>query len=82
MRPGHGAEFFWPDDPGEPHEIPDRVLVSAPGAAIADIGEPLDLGRHLCQPMKLAGSQTAVARGDFGRQLGVGLRIGHCTFYS
>ena len=38
MRPGHGAEFFRPGDAGEPHEVTDRVLVGAPGAAIRDIG--------------------------------------------
>ena len=77
MRAGHGAEFLRPDDAGEPHEIPDRVFVGAPGAAVADIGEPLDLGRHLGQPVKLGGGQQPLGGGDRGRQLGVGLRVGH-----
>ena len=62
MRPGHGAEFLRPGDAGEPHEIPDRVLVGAPGAAVADIGEPLDLGRHVGEPVKLGGGQQPLGR--------------------
>jgi len=27
VRPRHGAEFLGPDDAGEAHEIPHRVLV-------------------------------------------------------
>ena len=41
MCAGHGAEFLRLDNTGELHEIPDRILVRAPGAAIADTGEPL-----------------------------------------
>ncbi len=53
MGPGHGAEFLRPGNPREPHEIFDRVLVGAPGAAIADVGEPLDLRRDLREAVKL-----------------------------
>jgi hypothetical protein len=63
-------------------KIADRVLVGAAGAAIADIGEPLDLGRDLGEPVKLGGGQKALGRGDWGRQLEVGSRVGHGVFYS
>ena len=53
----HRAKFLRPDDAGEAHEIPHRVFVSAAGARVAEIGEPLDLGRHVRQPMKLGGRQ-------------------------
>ena len=77
MRPGHDAEFLRPHDAGEAHEIADRVFVGAPGAAVGDVGEPLDLGRDLGQPVKLGGGQQPLGRGDRGRQLGVGSRVGH-----
>jgi hypothetical protein len=44
---------------------------SAPGAGIADIGEPLDLGRHLRQLMEFGGGQEAICRNDFGGEPGV-----------
>jgi hypothetical protein len=47
----HGAEFFRPDDAGEQHEIPDRVFVDAAGVQVAEISEPLHLGRHVGQPV-------------------------------
>jgi hypothetical protein len=47
MRPGDRAEFFRPGDAGELHEVADRVLIGAPGATIADVGKPFDLGRDL-----------------------------------
>jgi hypothetical protein len=82
MRSGHRAEFFRPDNAGEPHEITDRVLIGAPGAAISDIGEPFDLRRHICQALKLGGGQKPLGRGDLGWKLGVSLRVGHTIFYS
>ncbi len=51
MRPIHGAEFFRPGDTGEPHEIADRVLVGAAGAAIAVI----------CKPLRPAARQTSIS---------------------
>ena len=45
----HGAKFLRPGDAGEAHEIPHRVFVGAAGARVAEIGEPLDLGRHVGQ---------------------------------
>jgi hypothetical protein len=82
MRPGHGAEFLRLGDAGELHKIADRVLVGAPGAKIADIGEPLDLRWHLGQPVKFGGGQEPLGRGAWGRQLGVGSRVRHSVFYS
>src|SRR5438132_14076781 len=75
MRPRHGAEFVRPDDAGEPHKILDRVFVGAPGAAIGDVGEPLELRRHLCQALKLGGGQKPVA----GRNLGWKMSVVHGT---
>jgi hypothetical protein len=37
---------------GELHEVADCVLIGAPGAAIADIGEPLDLRRDVGEALK------------------------------
>ena len=81
-NPGHGAEFFRPGNAGELHEIADRVLIRAPGAAIADIGEPLDLGRDVGQPVKLGGGQKPLGSGYRGQQLGVGRGVGHDLSYS
>jgi hypothetical protein len=66
---GHAAEFFRPDDAGESHEIPDGVFVGAAGAGVGEIGEPLDLGRHVGQPMELSCRQEPVDGDDFGREL-------------
>jgi hypothetical protein len=57
MRPGHGAEFFRAGDAGELHEIADRILIGAPGAAVADIGEPLDLRGDVGEAVELGGGQ-------------------------
>ena len=65
----HGAKFLRPGDAGEAHEIPHRVFVGAAGARVAEIGEPLDLGRHVGQPVELGGGQQPVAGGDPGREL-------------
>lgn len=40
--------------------ILDRVLTGAPSLRIAEIGEPLDLGRHVGEPVKLAGTQQPI----------------------
>ena len=60
VRARHGAKFFRPHDAGEAHEVLHRVFVGAPGLRIAEIGEPLDLGRHVGQPVKLGGGQQPV----------------------
>jgi hypothetical protein len=77
MGAGHGAEFLRPGDACEPHEIPDGVLVGAPCAGVTDIGEPLDLGRDIGKPLKPLGGKQAFARSDLGRELGVGMWVGH-----
>ena len=64
---GDRAEFVRPGDTGEPHEIADRVLVGAPCAAVAEIGEPLDLGGHVGEPVKFRGGQEAFARDNSRR---------------
>src|SRR5208282_2168881 len=47
-----------------------RTAVSnAPGAGVTEIGEPLDLGRHVGQPVELGGGQKPVAGRDPGREL-------------
>jgi hypothetical protein len=69
-RACHGAEFIRPDDAGEAHKIADRVFVGTPGARVAEIGEPLDLGRRVGQPVELGCGQQPAAGGAFGRELG------------
>jgi len=72
MRPGYGAEFLRAGNASELHEVVDRVFIRPAGAPVAEIGEPLDLGRHVREAVKLLGSQEPFGRGDFGRQLGIG----------
>ena len=69
MRPGDGTEFVRSDNAGEAHEISDRVFVSAPGAAVSDIGEPLALRRDISQSMKLGSGQQPSGGDDFCREL-------------
>ena len=57
VRAGDSAEFLRPADAGEAHEVADGVFVGAAGAGVAEIGEPLDLGRHVRQPVKLGRGQ-------------------------
>ena len=75
VRARHGAKLLRPHDAGEAHEIPHRVFVGAAGARVAEIGEPLDLGRHVGEPVKLGGGQQPVAGSDPGREL-VGIAAG------
>ena len=75
----HGAEFFRANDAGKAHEILDSVFVDAPGVGVAEVGEPLDLGRHVGEAVELGGGQQpGGARGDFGRKMvgGFGWRHG------
>ena len=51
---------------------PTPSLIRAPSLRIAEIGEPLDLGRHVGEPVKLDGSQRPVGGSDLGGNL-----IGH-----
>jgi hypothetical protein len=55
VRPGHGAEFLRPPDASEAHEVAHGVLIDPLGVRIAEIGEPLGLGRHVGELMKLGG---------------------------
>ena len=71
VRPRDGAEFLRPSNAGEAHEVADRVLVDAARVGIAEIGEPLDLGRHVGQPVKFGRGQEPVGRGN-RNDLGVG----------
>ena len=43
---------------------PHRVFVGAAGVRVAEIGEPLDLGRHVGQPVELGGGQQPGGRGN------------------
>ena len=69
VGPRHRAKLPRPGDASEAHEVADRVLVDAARVGIAEIGEPLDLGRHIGELMELGGGQQSVAGRDPGRQL-------------
>ena len=69
VRARDGAKFLRPDDAGEAYEILHRVLVGAPCLRIAQIGEPLDLGRHVGQPVELVGGQKPGNTGGGDREL-------------
>jgi hypothetical protein len=58
--PRHGAKFLRPLDARET-QILHRVLVSAARVQVRDVGEPLDLGRHVGKLMKLGGGQESFA---------------------
>ena len=53
----------------------DRVLIGPARVRVGEIGEPLDLGRHVGQPLELGGGQQPVGGSDFGWELvgGVGV---------
>ena len=77
MRARHRAKFLRPQDADEAHEIPHRVFVGAAGAGVAEIGAPLDLGRHGGEPVELGGGQQPVAWGNLSRKLD----LGHGWYY-
>jgi hypothetical protein len=79
---GYVTEFLTSNDTCEPHEILDRVFIGSPRLSVAEIGKPFDFWRHLGQSMKLGGGQEALGRGDWGRELGVGVRVGYGQSYS
>ena len=68
VRTRHRPEFLRPANAGEAHEVTDCVFVDAAGVGIAEIGEPLDLGRHVGQSMELGGGQQPVGRNNLGRK--------------
>ena len=55
MRARHRPEFFRSLDAGKQHEILDRIFIGATGAGVADVCEPLDLGRDISEPLELGG---------------------------
>jgi len=71
----HGAEFCRALDAGEARKIADRILVGPPGMSVADVSKPLELRRHVLELMILGDRQQRFRRGDFRRQLGVGLEV-------
>ena len=77
VRARHGAKFLRPRDAGEAHEVRHRVFVGAPRVRVGEIGEPLDLGRHVGQPVELGGGQQPAGRGRF--RSGAGRRSLHCS---
>ena len=56
-------------DAGEAHEVLQRVLVGAPGALVAQVGEPLDFGRDVGELLKAGGGEQAVGAGG-GQEVG------------
>jgi hypothetical protein len=64
MRPCHGSKFFRLLNAGEQHKIFDRVFVGAAGAAIGEIGEPFDFGRHVGQAEEVFGGKESVLGGE------------------
>jgi hypothetical protein len=57
VRARDGAKFLRPHDAGEAHEVLHRIFIGTPCLRIAQIGKPLDLGRHVGQPVELVGGQ-------------------------
>jgi hypothetical protein len=53
VRSRHGTEFLWALDAGEQHEVLERVFVSTFGVGVADVLEPLNLGRDCGQALEL-----------------------------
>ena len=71
MRARDGAEFLGLYDPGKAHEVLHRVFVGTPGLRIGQVGEPLDFGWHLGEPVELVSREKPGNTGgrDLGRQL-------------
>lgn len=69
MRTGHAAEFFRAGDPDETGEVLHVLLVGATGFLVADVGKPLQLGRHFGQATEFGGGQGTGSRpGRFGQR--------------
>ena len=49
-----------------PYKIADRHFIGAPDAAVADVGEPLDLGQDFGQPAKFRSGQEPIGVGSWG----------------
>jgi two-component system, OmpR family, response regulator len=59
---GQDAEFRRPDDAGEADEVTDRGLLGATCARVAEVGEPLELERHVRQPVERGGGEQPTKR--------------------
>ena len=57
MRARDDPKFFRARDAGEPHEVAQRALVAAPRVRVAEIGEPLELGRHVGELLEGVGGE-------------------------
>jgi len=53
VRPCHVSKLFRLLNAGEQHKIFDGVFVGAAGAAVGEVGEPFDFGRHVGQTLKI-----------------------------
>ena len=62
---GHGAELVRLGNAGEAHKICDRLFIGASAARIADVGEQLDLGRHVGELVELDDGKQLVRRRVF-----------------
>src|SRR3954469_25088690 len=84
VRARDDPEFLRPCDAGEAHEVLYRVLIDTARVRIAEIGEPLDLGRHVGEPVELGGGQQPGAWRDLDRKLvgAVAHRSPRPCFYS
>ena len=56
------------ENAGEAHEVLHCVFVGAAGVPIADVGEPLDLGRHVGEFLEFGGGQQSVRGCDLDRK--------------
>ena len=63
MRARHGPKFLRPHDAGEAHEVLHGVFIGPARVCVGQVGEPLDLGRHVGQPVKLVRRQHARSTG-------------------
>jgi hypothetical protein len=69
VRARNDAKFLRAADAGEAHEVADRGRVGAARARVAEVGEPLDLGRRVGELMELGGGEQP---GNTGRRWGAG----------
>jgi hypothetical protein len=61
---GHGTEFLRLLDAGEAHEVLHGGLVGAAGLLVGQVGEPLDLRRHVGQPVEFARGERSAGGQD------------------
>jgi hypothetical protein len=69
MRAGHRRNSFGTLYAGKQNEIFDRVLIGALCARIANVSEPLNLGRNLAQGLKLGRRKEPVLKAYFDGRL-------------